>query len=169
MIKQPTCDSTTRCRSALPFRIHWFRIRLLFYKSGGSWNEELWQWRCCSCQTISIDCWFVSFANSIKIPLFNTFGEQGDGLRADLLFTPDAFQDILGSDSLVDVAPYLRSVVETRGAFGISHTRVPTESRPGHVAIIGELVRIQMNICVMTRPLLCRWHVRGCFGGYKGR
>lgn len=64
----------------------------------------------------------------------------GDGLRADLLFTPNAFPDILGSDSLGVVAPHLRSVVETRGAFGISHTRVPTESRPGHVAIIGELV-----------------------------
>jgi GPI ethanolamine phosphate transferase 1 len=64
----------------------------------------------------------------------------GDGLRADLLFTPNAFTDIPGSDSLGVVAPYLRSVVETRGAFGISHTRVPTESRPGHVAIIGELV-----------------------------
>ena len=61
----------------------------------------------------------------------------GDGLRADLLFTPNAFP---GSDSRGVVAPYLRSVVETRGAFGISHTRVPTESRPGHVALIGELV-----------------------------
>jgi hypothetical protein len=64
----------------------------------------------------------------------------GDGLRADLLFTPNAFSDILGSDSLDVVAPYLRSVIETRGAFGVSHTRVPTESRPGHVAVIGELV-----------------------------
>ena len=64
----------------------------------------------------------------------------GDGLRADLLFTPNAFPDINGSDSLGVVAPHLRSVALTRGAFGISHTHVPTESRPGHVAIIGELV-----------------------------
>ena len=75
----------------------------------------------------------------------------GDGLRADLLFTPNAFSDIPGSDSLV--APYLRSVVETRGAFGISHTRVPTESRPGHVAIIGELGIIDPNELIYT--LLC--------------
>ena len=75
-------------------------------------------------------------------PIKDTIIKLGDGLRADLLFTPTAFQDVLaGSERPLDdvVAPYLRSVVETRGAFGISHTRVPTESRPGHVAIIGEL------------------------------
>lgn len=59
----------------------------------------------------------------------------GDGLRADLLFNVNGFDFILDAPAIV--APHLRSIVESRGAFGVSHTRVPTESRPGHVAIIG--------------------------------
>ncbi|KDQ33941.1 hypothetical protein PLEOSDRAFT_1032825 [Pleurotus ostreatus PC15] len=60
----------------------------------------------------------------------------GDGVRADLLFSLNPFDNIPGSPRIV--APYLRSVMEHSGAFGISHTRVPTLTRPGHVAIIGE-------------------------------
>ncbi|KAJ1300601.1 hypothetical protein OPQ81_002255 [Rhizoctonia solani] len=59
----------------------------------------------------------------------------GDGLRADLLFNVNPFPNI--PDSPLSAAPFLRSVASERGAFGISHTRVPTESRPGHVALIG--------------------------------
>ncbi|CAL1697714.1 unnamed protein product [Somion occarium] len=58
-----------------------------------------------------------------------------DGLRADLLLSKQPFPTIPGSPETV--APHLRSVVERRGAFGVSHTHVPTESRPGHVALIG--------------------------------
>lgn len=51
-----------------------------------------------------------------------------DGLRADSLFT------LLPNGT--SRAPYLRDVMESRGTWGVSHTRVPTESRPGHVALI---------------------------------
>ena len=52
----------------------------------------------------------------------------GDGLRADKLFELD--QD--GNTR----APFLRNIITEHGSWGVSHTRVPTESRPGHVAII---------------------------------
>ncbi|XP_019724986.1 GPI ethanolamine phosphate transferase 1 [Hippocampus comes] len=51
-----------------------------------------------------------------------------DGLRADSFFT------LLPNGS--STAPYLRAIIEERGTWGVSHTRVPTESRPGHVALI---------------------------------
>ncbi|KAJ3517601.1 hypothetical protein NLJ89_g404 [Agrocybe chaxingu] len=89
------------------------------------------------------DCYFTSpvihgmrsYGRNEEAPAKRLVLIVGDGLRADLLFNANAFPSILDAPEVV--APHLRSIAETRGAFGISHTRVPTESRPGHVAIIG--------------------------------
>lgn len=72
----------------------------------------------------------------------------GDGLRADTLFKKHR-GELLPSWARTEAenassatpepffaAPHLRDVMLNRGAWGISHTRVPTESRPGHVALI---------------------------------
>lgn len=48
-----------------------------------------------------------------------------DGLRAESLFRDDLVR-----------TPFLRDRILNAGLHGISHTRVPTESRPGHVALI---------------------------------
>lgn len=53
----------------------------------------------------------------------------GDGLRADKCFAVD------GPDQ-TPRARFLHSMASTKGCFGVSHTRVPTESRPGHVAML---------------------------------
>lgn len=36
-------------------------------------------------------------------------------------------------------APFLRRVIKKLGAWGVSHTHVPTETRPGHVALLAGL------------------------------
>ncbi|XP_057984008.1 GPI ethanolamine phosphate transferase 1 isoform X2 [Malania oleifera] len=51
-----------------------------------------------------------------------------DGLRADKFFEPDSEGNFR--------APFLRSIIKERGRWGVSHARPPTESRPGHVALI---------------------------------
>ncbi|GFO22357.1 GPI ethanolamine phosphate transferase 1 [Plakobranchus ocellatus] len=51
-----------------------------------------------------------------------------DGLRADKFFEPD--------ENGRSRVPFLRKVVEEEGMWGISHTRIPTETRPGHVALL---------------------------------
>ncbi|KAI9879141.1 MAG: Glycosyl phosphatidyl inositol anchor synthesis [Pleopsidium flavum] len=68
----------------------------------------------------------------------------GDGLRADKAFQsfPDPSPSDPDSPSALEsrpLMPFLRSCVLSQGTFGVSHTRVPTESRPGHVALIAGL------------------------------
>ncbi|KCV68693.1 hypothetical protein H696_04981 [Fonticula alba] len=72
-----------------------------------------------------------------------------DGLRADRFFeeqTPGSTVPEFGFLSTEHEsmyhrsrAPFLRSVVEETGRWGVAHTRVPTETRPGHVALIAGL------------------------------
>ncbi|XP_057817181.2 uncharacterized protein LOC131030393 isoform X2 [Cryptomeria japonica] len=51
-----------------------------------------------------------------------------DGLRADKFFELETAKK--------SRAPFLRSIIYEKGRWGVSHARPPTESRPGHVAII---------------------------------
>ncbi|KAJ1916040.1 Glycosyl phosphatidyl inositol anchor synthesis [Mycoemilia scoparia] len=73
-----------------------------------------------------------------------------DGLRADRIFEPrdptmfsNASSSRSGNNSIYKDdektwAPYLMNIIQNHNAssWGVSHTRVPTESRPGHVAVI---------------------------------
>jgi len=53
---------------------------------------------------------------------------KGDGCRADKAFE-------IKSDGTQRM-PFIHSIAKSIGSFGVSHTRVPTESRPGHIAMI---------------------------------
>ncbi|KAL8286582.1 hypothetical protein RQP46_004599 [Phenoliferia psychrophenolica] len=97
----------------------------------------------------------------------------GDGLRADKLFQTYPSPPFPSADplpapldplaphatvasakdanvrDLTTPAPFIRNLIQSHQAsWGVSHTRVPTESRPGHVALIGGMYE---DVSAVTR------------------
>ena len=69
------------------------------------------------------------YKSNLKPPAKRLVLFVADGLRADKFFEFDEHGKTR--------APYLRDLIEKgKASWGVSHTRVPTESRPGHVALI---------------------------------
>ncbi|KAE9970179.1 Glycosyl phosphatidyl inositol anchor synthesis [Venturia inaequalis] len=98
------------------------------------------------------DIYFVSpivhgmreFAVEAEAPAKRLVLYVGDGLRADKCFQsfPDPSPQNQNDSASLKPRPltaFLRQKVLEEGTFGVSHTRVPTESRPGHVALIAGL------------------------------
>ncbi|XP_011137878.1 GPI ethanolamine phosphate transferase 1 isoform X1 [Harpegnathos saltator] len=78
----------------------------------------------------------VNFHSPIIKELPAITAPHGAPAKRVFLFVADG----LRFQTFIDKPPlYLRNIMKNKGVWGISHTRVPTESRPGHVAIAAGL------------------------------
>jgi phosphatidylinositol glycan class N len=58
-----------------------------------------------------------------------------DGCRADKFFEANSSSNVQEDVNSERRVSFLRNIIHSEGSWGVSHTRVPTESRPGHVAL----------------------------------
>jgi phosphatidylinositol glycan class N len=129
---------------SVPFDIHIFLLLNLLCQPDCSWHARASRGDARSSRKATGPlCWLeaCSFDSSRQADHI-----AGDGLRADKAFQSFPNPDPNPPTPLADdvdtprpLAPFLRSRVLEKGTFGVSHTRVPTESRPGHVALIAGL------------------------------
>lgn len=100
----------------MPFP-YWFTLLVLLKHHLPSYLESIYQLNL-----------LFRFRISKVLCYFSSKMTAADGLRADKFFELDSEGQYR--------APFLRSIIKSKGRWGVSHARPPTESRPGHVSII---------------------------------
>lgn len=92
------------------------------------------------------------FKSSLEPPASRLVLFVADGLRADKFYEFD--------DNGKTRSPYLRNIIETKGSWGVSHTRVPTESRPGHVALVAGFYEDVSAVAKGGKNHILKWSIK---------